>query len=287
MSEEPRDARLLGLSASGFHRLHVSEWGRPDAARNAVCVHGLTRNGRDFDWLARALVGAGYRVACPDVVGRGKSAWLADPAGYGYPLYLADSAVLLAHLGVESVDWIGTSMGGLIGMMLAAQPGSPIRRLVVNDVGPFIPAAALKRIGDYVGTDPHFADMAAAEAYFREVAAPFGDLTDSQWRHMAEHSTVPAGNGGYRLAYDPAIALPFRVPEIGDVALWEVWDKIDCPVLVLRGAESDLLLPETAEEMTRRGPKARVVEVSGCGHAPALMADDQIATLLDWLAETG
>ena len=260
--------------------------GPADGARTAVCVHGLTRNGRDFDWLARALVGAGYRVACPDVVGRGKSAWLTDPAGYGYPLYLADSAILLAHLGAKSVDWIGTSMGGLMGMMLAAQPGSPIRRLVVNDVGPFIPAAALERIGDYVGGDPHFPDMAAAEAYFRKVAAPFGDLSDAQWRHMAEHSVVPAAVGGYRLAYDPAIGAPFQDSDIGDVALWELWDLIDCPVLVLRGAESDLLLPETAAEMSRRGPKARVVEIPGCGHAPALMADDQIATLLDWLAET-
>ena len=167
---------------------------------------------RDFDWLAPALAGAGYRVVCPDVVGRGKSDWLGDPAGYGYPQYLADSAVILGHLGAESgapgIDWIGTSMGGLIGMMLAAQSGNPIRRLVINDVGPFIPAAALRRIGDYVGKAFRFPDFAAAEAHFRKAHAPFGDLSDAQWRHLTEHSVVVAPDGGFRLAYDPAIGAP-------------------------------------------------------------------------------
>ena len=286
MSDGPRTGRLLGLSAGGFHHLHVAEWGAVDAGRKVLCVHGLTRTGRDFDSLAKALAGAGYGIACPDVVGRGRSDWLRDPAGYGYPQYLADSAAMLAHLGVESLDWIGTSMGGLIGMMVAAQPGSPIGRLVINDVGPFIPAAALRRIGDYLSRSFQFEDMAEAEAHFRQVHAPFGDLSDRQWRHLTEYAVVPAPGGGYRSAYDPAIAAPFQEAEICDVDLWQVWDRIDCPVLVLRGVDSDILLPETAAEMTARGPKAQVVEIPGCGHAPALMDDDQIATVVAWLAET-
>lgn len=274
---------LLGLSSSGFHRLNVTEWQVETSTRQAVCVHGLTRNGRDFDHLSRALADRGYSVACPDVVGRGCSAWLRDPTNYTYPQYMADSAVLFGHLGSPELDWVGTSMGGLLGMMLAAQGDTPIRRMVVNDVGPFIPAAALHRIGSFVGQDPKFANFAAAEAYFREVSAPFGDLSDDQWHHMTEHSIVALGEGGYRLAYDPAIGNPFRDEDIGDIDLWPIWDQIKIPVLVLRGIDSDLLLPETAAEMAQRGPKAEVVEIPGCGHAPALMDPDQIDTVCRWL----
>lgn len=280
----PRLASYLGLSAAGFHRLAFAEWVAPGAGRTVVCVHGLTRNGRDFDALAGALARDGLRVACPDVVGRGRSDRLADPAGYGYPQYLADMTALIARLDVPQVDWVGTSMGGLIGMLLAAQPNTPLRRLVVNDVGPFIPKASLVRIGTYVGRDPHFADLAAAEAYFREVHAPFGALTDAQWRHLTEHNVTRAEDSGYRLAYDPAIAAPFRTDEPADLDLWSVWDAITIPVLVLRGAVSDLLLAETAAEMAARGPRARVVEIAGCGHAPALMDEAQIALVRDWLS---
>ncbi|MDH3473218.1 MAG: alpha/beta hydrolase [Rhodospirillales bacterium] len=282
----PRQGHYLGLSAGGFHRLAYSEWGAPGAERVAVCAHGLTRNGRDFDVLAAALAEEGLKVACPDVVGRGRSDRLSDPVGYGYPQYLADATALIARLGVERLDWIGTSMGGLMGLMLAAQPETPIRRLVINDVGPFIPKAALRRIGGYVGRDPLFPDLAAAEAYFREVHAPFGRLTDLQWRHLTEHSVVPAAEpdgGGWRLAYDPAIGLPFQDPELEDVDLWPLWDAIAIPVLVLRGAASDLLLPETAAEMAGRGPKAEVVEIPGCGHAPALMDAAQMRVVKEWL----
>lgn len=281
--EDPRTGSCLGLSKGGFHRLAYTEWGGPQAGHAALCVHGLTRNGRDFDALAGALAQDGLRVACPDVVGRGRSDRLADPAGYGYPQYLADMNALIARLDTPQVDWIGTSMGGLIGMMLAAQPNTPLRRLVINDVGPFIPKAAVARIGEYVGRDPRFADLAAAEAYFREVHAPFGSLTDAQWRHLTEHSAVAAQDGGYRLAYDPAIAAPFRVEEPEDLDLWPLWDAIAIPVLVLRGADSDLLLPETTAEMAARGPRAQVAEIAGCGHAPALMDKRQIALVRDWL----
>jgi len=279
----PRAASYLGLSAGGFHRLAYVEWGAASHDRTALCVHGLTRSGRDFDALAGVLARDGLRVACPDVVGRGRSDRLADPAGYGYPQYLADMNALIARLDAPQVDWIGTSMGGLIGMMLAAQPNTPLRRLVINDVGPFIPKAALARIGEYVGRDPRFADLAAAEAYLREIHAPFGALTDQQWRHLTEHSVAAAEGGGYRLGYDPAIAAPFRDAEPEDVDLWALWDLIAIPVLVLRGAESDLLPAETAAEMAARGPRAEVAEIRGCGHAPALMDEHQIALVRDWL----
>jgi len=277
-----RDGSYLGLSAGGFHRVAYGEWGAPSGERVAVCVHGLTRNARDFDVLATALAEEGLKVVCPDVVGRGQSGRLADPAGYGYPQYLADMNALIARLDVTGLDWIGTSMGGLIGMMLAAQPNTPLRRLVINDVGPFIPKAALERIGDYVGRDPLFADLDTIEAHFRTVYAPFGDLDDLQWRHLVEYGVV-AAEGGYRFAYDPGIAAPFKGASLEDVDLWPIWDAIQIPVLVLRGAESDLLLPETAAEMARRGPKAKLVEIPGCGHAPALMDDEQVAIVRDWL----
>ncbi|HEY0523660.1 MAG TPA: alpha/beta hydrolase [Stellaceae bacterium] len=267
----------------GFHRVAYAEWPGPPGAPTLVCVHGLTRNGRDFDPLARAL-SERYRVICPDVAGRGRSDWLAVPGDYGYPLYLADMAALLARLDVESVDWVGTSMGGLIGMMLAAQPGNPIRRLVLNDVGPFLPKAALERIGSYVGKDPHFPDIAALEEYLRRIHAPFGPLTAEQWRHLAEHGWrhLPDGSG-VGLAYDPHIGDAFQ-GEMKDVDLWPMWDAMRCPTLVIRGAESDLLRAEDAAAMTQRGPRATLAEFPGIGHAPALMAADQIAAVRDFLA---
>lgn len=273
---------FLGLGPQGFHRVAYVEWGAEDAPRTVVCVHGLTRNGRDFDRLAAAL-SQHWRVACPDMVGRGRSDWLADPAGYGYPQYLADMTALIARLNVGSVDWVGTSMGGIIGMMMAAQPKSPIRRLVVNDVGPFIPKAALQRIAAYVGLDPRFDSVGELEAYLRKVHEPFGPLSDPDWRHLALQGYRRLEDGRFALAYDPGIAVAFNTG-IQDVELWSVWDAISCPVLVLRGGRSDLLLAETATEMTRRGPKATLVEFPEAGHAPGLMSAEQIAVVRDWLA---
>lgn len=282
--ETLRAGSLRCLSPKGFHRMAYTEWGARGCARVVLCVHGLTRSGRDFDRLAAALAGAGCRVVCPDVVGRGQSDWLADPADYGFPQYMADMTVLLARLEAEEVDWVGTSMGGLIGMMLAAQPRTPLRRLVLNDVGPFLPKAALARIATYAGRDPRFANAAAAQAYLREVHADFGELGDADWRHLTETSIAPAGErGGVRLRYDPAIGAAFRDRPLEDVDLWPVWDRVSCPSLVLRGARSDLLTPETAAEMARRGPGAEVVEITGCGHAPALMDAGQIGLVRDWL----
>lgn len=276
-----RQHSLCTLGLHGFHRVNYYEWGSPDNPRVVICVHGLTRNGRDFDELAKAL-SKEYRVLCPDIAGRGQSEWLPHKEDYGYPLYLADMAALIARSAAEQVDWVGTSMGGLIGMLLAAQPGSPIRKLVMNDVGPLIPRASLERLAAYVGKASSYETFEEFEQYIRVVSAPFGPLTDAQWRHLAQTNARKQADGRWGSIYDPAIALPFKGP-VADVALWNFWDLVRCPTLLLRGAESDLLLKETAEEMTRRGPKARFAEFAGIGHAPMLMAADQIDAVRDFL----
>lgn len=276
------DRSLLCLGAQGFHRLAYTEWPGPSAAPTLLCVHGLTRNGRDFDTLASAL-SAHYRVICPDMPGRGKSDWLAHAEDYNYPLYLADLTALIARLDVAAIDWVGTSMGGIIGMLLAALPGSPIRRLVLNDIGAVIAKEGLERIGFYVGRDPSFVDLAALEAALRRVAASFGPLSDDQWHHLAEHSVRSKPDGSIGFAYDPRIGDELRKMNPADIELWPQWDAISCPTLILRGAESDILRHADAEAMVRRGPPARLIELAGIGHAPALMAPDQIAAIGDFL----
>jgi pimeloyl-ACP methyl ester carboxylesterase len=278
-----REGHFLGLSPAGFHRIAYTEWGDAQSSRVVICCHGLTRNGRDFDTLASDL-SRDCRVICPDIVGRGQSDWLREPLHYGYPQYCADMNALIARLGVDDILWIGTSMGGLIGMTLAAQTNSPIRRLVINDVGPFVPKAALLRIADYVGLDNRFSSLAAVETHLRKVLAPFGPLTEAQWQHLVAHGHRRREDGTFGLAYDPAITNNVRLA-IQDWDLWALWDRITCPTHVIRGAQSDLLLPETAGEMTRRGPRAELVTWDGMGHAPALMAPEQIATIRAWLIQ--
>lgn len=278
----PRERSVQCANPHGLHRIAYTEWGDPDNPRVLLCVHGLTRNGRDFDDLARALSGH-YRVICPDVVGRGRSGWLPVKDDYQLPTYVADMVTLIARLDVASVHWVGTSMGGLIGMLLACLPDNPIRRLVLNDVGPVITAASIQRIGQYVGRAPLFPRFEDAEAYIRAVSTPFGALTDAQWRHLTATS-VKEVEGGWAMRYDPGIGEPFRKsPTVEDVSLWAVYDAIRCPTLVMRGAESDLLLRETALEMGQRGPRATLVEVPAVGHAPTLMDPAQIAPIRDFL----
>lgn len=284
--QEPARRRLQCASPSGLHWMSYLEWGARDNPRVVVCVHGLTRCGRDFDFLARALVPE-FRVICPDVAGRGDSQWLRNPMEYGVPAYVADMVSLVARLDAEAIDWVGTSLGGLIGMAYAAQADNPIRRLVLNDVGPVLTAAALDRIGAYVGKAPRFSSLDAAENYVRAVSAPFGPHTDAQWRFLTEHVVRREPDGIWRMHYDPAIAVPFNARATReDIDLWPLYDMVKCPTLLLRGALSDLLSAETAKAMSERGPMARLAEFAGVGHAPTLIHDRQIEVVKAFLAST-
>lgn len=277
----PATRHFRGLSPHGFHRVAYYEWGAPDNANVVVCVHGIGRSGRDFDVLGEALAPS-HRVLAIDMPGRGESEWLHDPMDYVTPIYLGTLASLIAASGAEHVSWVGTSMGGLLGIIAAAQPGTPVKRLVVNDAGPVIEPAALARIALYFGADPSFASYAELEAYVRQISAPFGPLTDAQWEHVVRTNARQRADGTWGLGYDPAIAVPFRA--LGaTVDLWPMWDAITCPALVLRGEQSDLLSRATAQAMATRGPRARVVEFAGIGHAPMLLSPDQVETVAGFL----
>ncbi|MGK2898114.1 MAG: alpha/beta fold hydrolase [Burkholderiaceae bacterium] len=283
---EPRLDHVQCLGARGLHRMAYWEWGEPANPRVLVCVHGLSRQGRDFDTLARAM-SAQYRVVCPDVVGRGASDWLADPAGYQIPAYVADMVTLLARLNARTVHWVGTSMGGLVGLGLASLPQSPIGRLVLNDVGPSIEFDALVRIGTYLGQPLRWGTLEEAADYLRAISASFGPHTREQWLALSR-PMLKADGDGFKLHYDPAIAQSFnavtpQATAAGEALAWAAFDAIRCPTLVLRGADSDLLTRATAQAMTQRGPKARLHEFAGIGHAPTLVADEQVAVVREFL----
>ena len=288
--------------AADGHRMAWWQWGDAQAAHLVVCAHGLSRQGRDFDVLARALVaraagqGRALRVVCPDVAGRGESDWLRDPLGYQFPTYAADMLALLGALhgqaAIGPLDWVGTSMGGLIGMTLAGTPGlplpAPVRRLVLNDVGPAIEWAALERIGQYLGKAGSFATVEEAAAAMRAVSQGFGPHTDAEWLALSRPMLRALPGGGWRLHYDPAIAVPYaaltrEAAAEGEAALWRLYDQVRAETLVLRGAESDLLSAATVRAMGERGPRARAVEFAGVGHAPTLVAADQVRVVLDFL----
>jgi pimeloyl-ACP methyl ester carboxylesterase len=280
----PRFGEVASFSTKGYHRIAYTEWGAPDAARVAVCVHGLTRQGRDFDPLALALAQRGYRVLCPDLAGRGRSQWLADPADYDLPQYTRDMVVLLARAGGQEVDWVGSSLGGLIGIQLASQPKTPIRRMVINDVGPFLPSQALSRLGRYLWSMPKsFANFHAAEAYFREILAPYGVLGDSEWYHLTAHSIRRGEDGRFRLLIDPGVGRAIRPAMAYSMSMWRQWDALRCPVLILRGQYSDMLTADISKQMLARGPASRLIEFPDCGHAPALLNLRQIAPVVQWL----
>jgi pimeloyl-ACP methyl ester carboxylesterase len=284
---EPRLRSVQCLAGAALHRMAYWEWGDPANRRVLVCVHGLSRQGRDFDTLARAMQGE-YRVVCPDVAGRGRSERLADPMLYQIPQYVADMVTLLARLDAEQLDWVGTSMGGLIGLGVAALRGSPLRRLVLNDVGPSIEPGALARIGEYLGDPVRWNTLEEAADAMRVISATFGPHTREQWLELSRPMVVDDGAGGLKLHYDPAIAEPLRrltpaIAAAGEAALWAAWDALRCPTLLLRGADSDLLSRATAQAMTQRGPRARLVEFTGVGHAPTLVAPDQVAAVREFL----
>ncbi|MGX7709161.1 alpha/beta fold hydrolase [Methylobacterium sp. Gmos1] len=279
-----RTGRFLSVARGEFHAVSYVDWGPLDAVRVAVCVHGLTRQGRDFDVLAESLVRRGWRVVCPDLVGRGLSGRLKDPDDYGLPQYVVDMTMLVAHLGVDEVDWIGTSLGGLIGVLMASKEQTPVRSLVINDIGPHLPWLALRRIGEDVRAAPRsYPDFASAVRHVREVYAPFGRLTDGQWEHLARHSFFETEQGTWVSHFDPGIGEAFRPGRIFNNSFWQFWDRIRCPTLVLRGQRSDLLRPDTAQQMMRRGPRADLIEFPDCGHAPALLDSGQTALVADWV----
>lgn len=274
------------------------EWnatGHPAHPHVIVCAHGLSRQGRDFDTLARALA-PHARVICPDVIGRGESDWLQDPQGYQIPLYGGDMLAMLAQVQqqgtITALDWVGTSMGGLIGMGLAGQPGlplpAPIRRLVLNDVGPSLNWEALQRIGQYLGAPVRFASEQQGADALWAISTSFGPHTPEQWLALSRPMLRPAAEGGFKLHYDPAIAVPFKslTPQMakdGEAMMWQLYDQITARTLLLRGAVSDLLTPETAAQMLQRGPRPRMLEFAGIGHAPTLVAADQVAAVTQFL----
>ncbi len=266
-------------------------WGQDhDTQAPIFCVHGLTRNSHDFDKLAQSL-SQQRQVICPDIIGRGQSEWVSHINLYDYSQYVSDVAALINQTNKEMnhnhVDFIGTSMGGLIGMMLAAIPNSPIARLVINDVGPFLEASALDRIASYTGTAPAFSSLIEAEGYLRKIHAPFAPMTDEDWQAMAEHGTKQTTDGLYHLNYDPKIGDALRAGLTGtDINLWPLWDLVQCPTLVIRGENSDLLSPATAQQMSTTGPKAKLIEIKTAGHAPSLMSKDQIDLVKTWLIDT-
>lgn len=273
------------ISPAGLHRMAYKEWGDPDNQKVLVCVHGVTRVGDDFDSLALALSDQ-YRVVCPDVVGRGRSGRLRNPLLYQIPQYISDMVTLIARVTANSdggtVDWFGTSMGGLIGMGLASLPESPIARLVLNDIGPTLDPVALARIGDYIAQDLRFKSFSEGAKFVREVSASFGAHTEDQWRKLAADVLRQNEEGEWVRHYDMGLAEPLRgsTPEkakADEAALWAAYDAIRCPTLLVRGAESDLLSHETAQAMLTRGPKPQLVEIPNTGHAPTFINADQIA----------
>ncbi|MBG9386702.1 alpha/beta fold hydrolase [Caenimonas aquaedulcis] len=285
--------------ASGGHRMAYWQWGGAGAGHVVVCAHGLSRQGRDFDVLAQALVeraSGALRVVCPDVVGRGQSDWLKDPMGYQIPGYVGDMLAMLAQLNrqapVATLDWVGTSMGGLIGMGVAGTPKlplpAPVRRLVLNDVGPAIQWQALQRIGTYLGNTGKFDSVQQAADAMWTISTSFGPHTPQQWLALSQAMVKPLPEGGFTLHYDPAIAVPFRTlteeaAAQGQAALWQVYDNIRAQTLITRGANSDLLSRETAQAMTQRGPRAKLVEFAGVGHAPTFIAPDQVEAVTSFL----
>ena len=282
---EPRRRSVQCASPAGLHRIAYREWGDPRNRDVLVCVHGLTRSAQDFDELARALR-AQFRVVCPDVAGRGDSDRLPDAKLYTWAQYVADMVTLIARLDVEAVNWLGTSMGGFVGMALAAQAGSPVKKLVLNDASPVIAKAALERIGTYLGQAPVFASLEEAENYVRAISAPFGPHSDEQWRFLAETWVRRGEDGSWRPHYDTRIAEAYRatMPE-KDLEIWHIYDAVRCPTLLIRGERSDVVSRQSAAEMARRGPKAKVVELPGVGHAPTLLQPNQIALVRDFLLE--
>jgi pimeloyl-ACP methyl ester carboxylesterase len=276
---------VTSCSVGGLHKIAYVEWGSKVNPNVLICSHGLTRNKHDFDALAESL-SATYRVICFDLPGRGESDWLSNKMAYDYNQYTVDALMLIARSGVEKVDWLGTSMGGLLGMALSSMPNSPIKKLIINDVGPCLPKEALMRIAEYVGQQPSFNNSDELGAYIRTVYAGFGELTEQQWNNMLTHGQRTLENGQFTLNYDPDISKVFVDKPHDDINLWPVWETITQPTLVIKGENSDLLTQDTANKMIVTGPKAQLITIPNTAHAPALMNDGDIQQVKNWLQKS-
>ena len=283
---------VLNVDASTPLTMHYQEWGEKDNPEVLICVHGLTRNSHDFDFLAKQLC-KDYRVICPDIWGRGESAWLPSPLEYDYPIYLQQMQAFMDHLRLRKVHWLGTSMGGILGMMIAATNPDSIKRLILNDVGAKVSAAGLQEIAAYIGQEMEFEDNQQVEAFMRATYSGFGELNDKHWQHLATYACFTNSDNKRQLAYDPRIAQSFKsaVTDLdsdiksglkSDIDLSAIWQQITSPTLIIRGQHSNLLTASCANNMAQ-ATHAHVVEVEGCGHAPALMKKKQVAQVRDFL----
>ena len=279
----PRTGSVLCLNSKAYHRIVYQDWGNIDSKETVFCLHGLTRNSHDFDAIAHRMARK-RRVICPDAAGRGKSDWLPNHEDYQIPQYNNDFNTLVAHIGCEQFDILGTSLGGMMGMILAAMPNTPIRRLIINDVAPEVPHSAMARLGSYLHLAPFFKNLDEVEAHLRKTLAPFNPMTDEDWQHLALTSSYEA-DGGYRLAFDPDISNTYgrRYWYLMYFNLWKYWVRIKCPVLILRGKKSDFLTDHLCERMLRKLPHANLIEFENTGHTPTLNAQEQIDPVIKWL----
>ncbi|CAN5363150.1 alpha/beta hydrolase [soil metagenome] len=280
---QPREQQIAVAFEDGSYPLNFLEWGDASNRNVLFCAHGFSRNSHDFDRVAESLH-RDYRIICPDYPGRGKSGWLRAEA-YSYQTTVAASLALLRHLEIDKVDWLGTSMGGVIGIMIGAQPESPIQKLVLNDVGPYFSKEALRSVAEYTGNDERFKDLAQAELHLRELYAAFGELPDAEWEHITRHAVSLRDDGTFGLAYDPNIAAVAKqyIDVLQDVEIWPLFEAVACPVLVMRGAISQVLSAEVVEQMKLRGKRVKAVEIPGVGHAPALRVASELAILKAFL----
>ena len=279
--EQPKSYFFDSLNPRGFHKIHYLEWGERDNPKVIVCVHGLSRNARDFDFLASKL-SEDYRVISVDMPGRGRSHNFTEAKFYNFTQYITDLVAMISRLNIESLDWIGTSMGGLLGMIIASQNNTPIKRLILNDIGPFVSAESMVRIRNYIGICPNLRSFEQAQKYISQILKPFGNLSDEMWHHLTLHGTTQLVDGSYVLSYDPKIASAFaESPK--DIDLWNFWNNIHCPILLLRGEKSEILTREIVSQMQNSNKSMIFTEFLDTGHAPSLMEDNQIMTIKHWL----
>lgn len=291
------DDYIWCYSAEGFHKVYYRQWGESKGDNVILCCHGVMRNLHDFDYIAKPLEDLGYCVVCPDIVGRGQSDHFLDAKNYSYYQYILDITAILARVGAKKVDWLGTSMGGLIGMMVASQPNTIIRRLIVNDIGPIILASALERIKTYAGKEALFNNFEEACKQMRQNYAPFGIKKDEHWMHLFKHTLKELPDGRWTTFADSRCMFqglnPNRqeidmpdIDEKGNIIFWKYWEKVSCPVLLTYGAESDLVTSEVVEIMKQYPIQFKSYAIDGVGHAPTLMEEDQISIITDWLEKT-